>query len=615
MTARAADLVVGTAGHVDHGKTTLVRALTGRDLDALPEEKARGITIALGFAPLDLPDGRRVALVDVPGHERLVRTMVAGATGLDAVLLCVSAVDGVMPQTREHLAILGLLGVSRGAVVLTHADLVDEELLALASDDVADLTRGTFLEGAPVVPFEAPSGRGRDDVVAAIAALIREERPAVGPFRLPVDRSFVRPGFGVVVTGTVWSGALTDGASVRLLPDGGTARVRGIQVHGEASGMARAGWRVALNLAGVDRGEVARGTLVTDGPVPTPRVLDVRYQHLGPGPLDDGAPVRLLIGTSEAVGRLHLAEDRDQVAEGTASWAQVRLDAPVPALPGDRFVIRRPSPEETLGGGVVLDPWAPRLRRKERARVGRELARLAKGDATVWLERAGEAGLTPSEWAFRAPGAPRGVPLGDRVLAPTVVARLEGELLVAVDTFHRESPLAMGANRRELRRGRLAGLTERVFDGLVARLVDHRQIVVEGPLLRLARFAVTLGPEQAALRARIRAAFDDAGLAGRSAKALAEGLPDPQTIALTHLLERDGTITAVPGIGWVSSAALVGLRDALRGWFADHDLLQPGDLKETTGLSRKAAIPLLEWLDAQRWTQRRVDARSRGPAL
>jgi len=613
---QAASLVVGTAGHIDHGKTALVRVLTGVDLDALPEEKERGITIALGFVPFDLSDGRRVAFVDVPGHERLVRTMVAGATGIDAVLLCVSAVDGVMPQTREHLAILELLGVREGAVVLTMADLVDEELLELAMEDVSTVVRGTFLEEAPVVAFSAVTGQGREQVVAALGGFRRPERDEDGPFRLPVDRAFVRPGFGTVVTGTVWSGSLGDGAQVTLLPTGTPARVRGIEVHGSPAARASAGWRAALNLAGTDKEQVPRGTVVADGSVPCPRVLDVRYRHLASAePLVDGSPVRMLLGTAEGVGRLHIAGEDAQVAPGATAWAQIRLDTPLPALPGDRFVIRRPSPQETLGGGVVVDPWAPRMRRKHRVVAGEQLARLHGGEVEVWLERAGEEGLTPEQWTARSRGAPGGVRLGDRVLAPPVVARLEGALLMALEAYHRGQPLSLGANRRELRRGRLGHLGERVFDALVERLGETGPVVVEGPLVRLTGFSIQLTEAQVVLQERLRASIEEAGLAGLAPKALHERHREPEVAALMRLLEKGGIVLQVAGIGWVGREALDGIRARLREWFTQEGQLTPGQFKDLTGLSRKAAIPLLEWLDKERITRRAGDVRLPGTAL
>ncbi len=612
----AGGLVVGTAGHIDHGKTSLVRALTGVDLDALPEERERGITIALGFTALDLPDGRRAAFVDVPGHERLVRTMVAGATGIDAVLLCVSAVDGVMPQTREHLAILELLGVRRGAVVLTMADLVDDEMLELAEEDVRDAVAGTFLDGAPIVPFSAVTGRGKDDVIEVIAGFPDSERDGSGPFRLPVDRAFVRPGFGTVVTGTAWSGTLEDGSTVRLLPGERTARVRGIQVHGRPAPRAVPGRRTALNLAGVEVDDVPRGTVIARGEVPCPSMIDVRYTHLGAAPpMDDGAAVRVLLGTAECMGRLYLAADAEQFRPEGDHFAQLRLEQPLPCLPGDRFVIRRSSPVHTLGGGVVLDPWTRRMRRRHRAAWGEALRRLAEGDRRVWLERAGDEGLDPADWARRG-GAPEdGVVLGDRILAPTVAARLEGALLEALAAFHAEHPLALGAHRRELRRGRLGHLSDRVFDALVDRLAALATVEVAGPLLRVAGFEVVLSPEQVALKEAVERTIDEAGAGGISPRALHAAHPEPEVAALLKLVEDEGTARQIPGLGWVSERSLAELRRRLQAHFAAHDTLSPGAFKELTGLTRKGAIPLLEWLDAQKWTRRAGDLRAAGPAL
>jgi selenocysteine-specific elongation factor len=610
-----ADLVVGTAGHIDHGKTSLVRTLTGVDLDALPEEKRRGITIALGFTALELPDGRRAAVIDVPGHERLVRTMVAGATGVDAVLLCVSAVDGVMPQTREHLAILRLLGVQEGAVVLTMADLVDPEMLELAREDVADGVHGTFLEGRPIVPFSAVSGQGREELLELVAGFQRAERDVEGPFRLPVDRTFVRSGFGTVVTGTVASGRLEDGSSVRLLPGDGTARVRGLQAHGETVGAVQAGWRAAVNLAGVDRDAVSRGVVVTTADLPCPHMIDVRYRHLASAPpLEDRAVVQVLHGTEEVTGRLHLAEDLEELTPGRVTFAQLRLDHPLPCLPGDRFIIRRPSPADTVGGGEILDPWTRKMRHKERAAHGRQLARLHGGDLQVYLERAGDVGLTPAEWALRGRGAP-GVQVGDRVLAPPIVGRLEGALVESLAAFHATRALALGAQRRELRRGRVGHLPDRLFDALVERLAAVGLVTLEGPLVRLKGFAVELTPPQAALQVAIRETIAAAGLSGVTVKALHEAHPDPETAALVHLLESAGEVEQVPSVGWMMAAVLDGLRASLRAFFADHDTMATGDFKELSGQSRRAAIPLLELCDKRRWTRRLGDARLRGDAL
>lgn len=607
-------LLLGTAGHIDHGKTSLVRLLTGADLDTLPEEQARGITIALGFTALQLPDGRRAALIDVPGHERLIRTMISGATGLDAVLLVVSAVDGVMPQTREHLAILGLLGVEQGLIALTMADLVDEELLELAMADVEDAVAGTFLEEAPMIPTSTEDGRGRDALLQAIAQLQAPQRDASGPFRLPVDRAFSRPGFGTVATGSSWSGMLEDGATVNLLPQQIEARVRGIQVHGQPAPQAGPGLRVAINLAGVDKADVPRGTVVTRGSIPCPHMLDVRYTHLHSAPaLADGASVRVLLGTSECIGRLHIAADRTELSPGITTPAQLRLDSPLPCLPGDRFIIRRTSPLETLGGGIVIDPWARKMRRKHRVDWGTEINRLADGDSIVWLERAGDLGLAPEDWASR--GGVGGVQVADRVLAPSVLGRLEGALVESLAHFHTENPLALGAHRRELRRGRLGHLPEKLFDALVDRL-GGGQIQLSGPLVRAAGFQVALDPDQLGLKADLEATIRSAGLGGLKPKALHAAHPEPEVAALLRLIEDDGTAQQIAGIGWVESAALDGLLDELRSWFAEHSVLTPGEFKDLTALTRKAAIPLLEWLDKHRYTAFGAEGRrTRGSRL
>lgn len=608
-------LVIGTAGHIDHGKTTLVRALTGTDLDTLPEEQERGITIALGFAPLTLTDGRLAGFVDVPGHERLVRTMIAGATGIDAVILCVSAVDGAMPQTREHLAILELLGVPAGAVVVTMADLVDEEMLELAVEDVKDAVAGTFLDGAPVIATSSVTGQGLDALRDHLATLAPRPRRREGPFRLPVDRAFSRPGFGTVVTGTTWSGTLRDGAIVTLLPGSDTARVRGIEVHGASVDEALPGRRTALNLAGIETAQVPRGTVVATEGVPCASMIDVAYRHLDDAPpLADGASVRVLVGTAERIGRVVLADVRPELPAGARGFLQLRLDAPMPCLPGDRFVLRRTSPVTTLGGGEILDPWAPKLRSRHREEAARELARLQGGDLRVWLQRAGEEGLDPKDWARRAPGVDA-VVLGGRAFGAPVVARLSGLLLDAVARFHLDQPLALGAQRRELHRGRLAHLDERVFDALLARLAEQGGLVVDGAMVRAPGFAVALDPAQAALAERVVGSIAGAGLDGLRPKALHEAHPEPEVAALLRVLDAGGRIRSIDKVGWVVPEAIEGLRAHVVTHFEGNDELATGAFKDLTGLTRRAAIPWLEWLDAQGWTRRDGDVRRAGPRL
>lgn len=615
--ATGATWVVGTAGHVDHGKTSLIRALTGVDLDTRPEERTRGITIALGFVPLDLPAGRRVAFVDVPGHERLVRTMIAGATGIDAALLCVSAQDGVMPQTREHLAILELLGVSHGIIALTKADLVDQELLELAAEEIADEVTGTFLEGAAIVPVSAVAGTGLDDLKEALEALPVELEDAGGPFRLPVDRAFSRPGFGTVVTGTAWSGTLAVGDTVRLLPDDLEARVRGLQTHGVATDTVRAGWRVAINLSGVDVEQAPRGTVVCTGHVPSSQMIDVHLRVLDSAPeLDDGAAVRFLVGTSEVLGRLYLAEHADQLEPDSEVYAQVRLESPVAVLPGDRFILRRASPMDTLGGGVVVDPWAPRLRRKDRVEHGLQSASMHGGDRSVWLLRAGERGLEEAAWR-RRPGASDdvGIVLADRRYHATLLDRLEGVLDRAVATFHVEHPLLRGAGRRELLRGRLGHLDPKVFDALVRRRVAAGALELDGGLVREAGFVPTLDTVARQRRDALVSAFTAAGLEGLTLKKALEVVNSPDTEALIRLLEHEERLVAVPQAGWLDAGAVRDLKVRLQEHFSSSDLLETSAFKDLTGLPRRVAIPLLEWMDGQAWTRRVDGGRVAGSGL
>ncbi|MCK6505053.1 selenocysteine-specific translation elongation factor [Myxococcota bacterium] len=605
-------LVVGTAGHIDHGKTTLVRALTGVDLDTLPEERARGITIALGFTHLDLGGDRTLSFVDVPGHERLVRTMIAGATGLDAVLLCVSAVEGVMPQTREHLDILRLLGVRQGLCVLTMADLVDEEMLALATMDVEEAVAGSFLDGAPIlavaVPPDGAPPRGLDALRAALATLAPAERSATGPFRLPIDRAFVRRGFGTVVTGTLRSGELRDGDEVEVLPDGIRTRVRGLQVHGHPVAASQAGQRTAVNLAGVERDDLARGqVLVHPGRIEPASVIDCRVHHLPGAPaLPDGARVRLLSGTAEVMAALSVI-DGEALAPGQDHLVQLRTEAPLVLLPGDRLVLRRESPVETLGGGEVLDPWAPRARRRDHARVAAELRALLAGDRSVLLSRAGDTGLSPARAALL--GVTGGAPLGDRLVHPDRVAWLQARLGEALDTWHRERPLTPGAPRRDLRRGPLAHLDDRAFDALVALAAARGELVLEGPVLRRPTWRIQPTAAQQAVLDGLRAEVAAGGLDGVSAGALLAREPD----AFMLLVARGDLVRM--GDRVVDGALLQPLLAQVRAWFDAHAAMSPTEFKDLSGLSRRMAIPLLEWLDASGLTSRQGDQRVAGPAL
>lgn len=603
--------VVGTAGHIDHGKTTLVRALTGVDLDTLPEEKARGITIALGFTRLARPGAVPISFVDVPGHERLVRTMIAGATGLDAVLLCVSAVEGAMPQTREHLAILDLLGIRHGLVVLTMADLVDPELLELALLDVEDLVTGTFLEGAPVIPVSVPpqgQPTGLEALVEALTHLELADRPLDGPMRLPIDRAFVRRGFGTVVTGTLRSGQLADGDEVVILPEGLKARVRGLQVHGEAVARTGAGTRSAVNLAGIEREDINRGqVLCHPGVIEPAHIIDAQVRHLPGAPeVEDGATVRLLAGTAEVLAVLGVL-DGEALTPASEHLVQLRTEAPIVVLPGDRFILRRESPLQTLGGGRVLDPWARRVRRRDAAAAADELRALLAGDRSVLLRRAGQEGLSDTRAALL--GVTGGVLLGERLLHPDEVRRLSAHLLEAVAEWHRDRPLTAGAPRRDLRRGPLQSLDTPTFDGLVASLLNGGALVAEGPTLRLPSFRITPTPEQQATLDTIEAQVRTAGLEGQPASTMLSLNGDA-----TALLLARGTLTRIAD-RLVLSVELASLRARVEAWLSAQGRLSTSDFKELSGLTRRTAIPMLEWFDSAGITRREGDDRVAGPRL
>jgi selenocysteine-specific elongation factor len=599
----ASQLIIGTAGHIDHGKTSLVRALTGVNLDRTPEEQSRGITITLGFTHAELPDGRLAAFVDVPGHERLVRTMIAGATGLDAVVLCVSATEGVMPQTKEHLAILDLLGVERGFVALTMCDLADEEMLELARLDVEDAVQGTFLEGAPIL--DTASGekpQGLEAVREQIATMAVQARPQDAIFRLPIDRAFIQRGFGTVVTGTARGGSLNDGSDVWILPIDLKSRVRGLQVHGASVEQATPGQRTAMNLAGIERDDLARGMVVVgNADLQTASVIDVQVRMVpGAATIPSGGRVRLLVGTAEVLAVADVMGEEALVG-GQTHWVQLRTETPIVAVPQDRFIIRRESPLETLGGGVILDPWAPRVRRKNHDRARTELEKLAAGDKRVFLTRGGPAGLSDAEATIR--GIQDATPLANRRLHPDQYEHLCATLVGALKQHHASHPLEPGAPRRALHAGTLLALSERTFDALITRMIETEKIVAKGPILRLPEFSIHLTQEQQDAQNALEARLQTAKLEGIRFSVLVKESP-----ALLQLLLNAGISERVAE-QVVHSAALDRLIVDVRSFLDSHESLQPADFKAITGLSRKHAIPLLEWLDARGITRREGSSR------
>jgi selenocysteine-specific elongation factor len=639
MTMR--NVVVGTAGHIDHGKSALVLALTGTDPDRLKEEKARGITIDLGFAHSRTADVN-IAFVDVPGHERFVRNMLAGVGGIDAVLLVVAADESVMPQTREHFEICRLLHVPAGIVALTKADLVDAEVLDLVRLETRGLVTGSFLEHAPMIAVSSRTGQGLDELREALRRLAASipSRPSEGPVRLPIDRVFSMKGFGTVVTGTLVSGRIRQDDDLVLLPRGRRVKIRGIQVHRGEEAEAFAGQRVAANLVGVEVGEIARGeTLVEAGAFVPTRLVDTRVEIVGNArPLKHGARVRLHQGTSEILGRAALAgQERMEIAPGSDGYVRLRLESPAVLTRGDRFILRSYSPPLTIGGGIVLDPQPP-LRAGVRRPAG--AARFAcldpaaegHGDASddairIMLADAGAAGLAsaaltsrvgldPAERAARIQHLVERrevVVAGERLVAPTEIAMLEQHVLETLGEHHRLEPLVEGMPREELRERLFARAGPAVFEYVLERLVAARKVVARDRVA-LAGHRIALSQDDQKVSERLEALFAASGLRPPEVAALASALGSEAGVIdrVVGLLLRQRTLVRV-GTLVFHERALQGLKAEVsalkRAASGETITLDVAGFKERFRVTRKFAIPLLEYLDRERVTRRVGDVR------
>jgi selenocysteine-specific elongation factor len=619
-------LTLGTAGHIDHGKTALVHALTGVDTDRLPEERERGISIALGYASLALPSGRSLSVVDVPGHERFVRTMISGATGIDLALLVVACDDGVMPQTREHVAILELLGVRAAVVALAKRDLVDHETAELARADVEELLAGTALAGAAVVETSARTRTGlgelRDALDAASAAI--EPRSAGGAARLPVDRAFTLHGIGTVVTGTLWSGTVAAGDRLVVSPGGGEVRVRSVEVHDQPVERAHAGQRVAASLSGVERSAIPRGaTLATPGSLPGSYRLDVELRALPGGPgVAPSALVQVLVGTACATARVALLQ-AGKLAAGSTGLAQLRLREPVAAVRGDRVILRSTAPQATIGGGAVLDPAPPRHGAADG--VLERLHLLAGGDPASLVRAALQGAAWPQALGRVAPPG-----LLDRAAAVAALTALaeSGEVMQLG-----------GAEPTWLTQARYAELRETVREQLERRAAEHPlepalpagAVVTAGPgadalLARLAADGVLERDGAHVLLAGARAdstgghAAEAAGLLDALAQGgftppdlpalqLASGLPEREFAALTVALERDGRLVRFGGDLAYSSEHYARARGIVVARCNEHGSIALAELRDELGASRRITQALLERLDADGVTRRVEDRR------
>ncbi|HEY9854140.1 MAG TPA: selenocysteine-specific translation elongation factor, partial [Stenomitos sp.] len=619
-------VVIGTAGHVDHGKTTLIRALTGVDTDRLEEEKRRGLTIDLGFAPFTLPSGRTASVVDVPGHEKFLKNMLAGVSGMDLVLLVVAADDGVMPQTREHLEILSLLHVRKGIVVVTKTDLVDPELLELAIEDIASALKGTFLEQAPVVPVSAPTGAGVPELLATIDQVAgeTEQRDARAPFRLPIDRVFVKQGFGTVVTGTLTSGTLKEGDSVAVLPAGETSRVRGLQVHGGKRDRAVAGQRVAINLVGLERTDLGRGDWLVPPELFAPAmVIDVRLELLpNAHPLEHRTRIRLHHGTAEIIGRVALL-DRDELVPGEAAYAQLLLEGPVVADFGDRFVLRLYAPMHTIGGGTVLNPSSRRLKRGQPLTLS-ALAAAAEGRwpdlASARLLEAGSEGLTRAELAQTLPWAVRQATVEALVAQGTATLRrdrlvhkdarnsLEGKVLEAIAKGQAQAPWRLGVPREALQAQTQIPL--KALTPLLEELAANGELKATGRLWSQATWQPQRSPEHQKAWQTLHERLQT-GRFVPEADLLVE-LPAFGRDLLDDAVEAGEAVRLGQGM-FASGEAMAAAQDSIRTHLLRESAITAAQARDLLNTNRKAIIPLLEYLDSRGFTRRQGDVRVLAP--
>ncbi len=619
--------ILGTAGHVDHGKTELVKRLTGWDTDRLKEEKERGISIELGFAPLPLGPETMVGIVDVPGHEKFVKQMVSGAGGIDLAMLLVAADEGVMPQTREHLEVLRSLHIASGVVVISKGDLATDELLVMVKSDVAELVEGTFLQGAPLVVTSAKSGQGIEELKRTILELTRSvaERDRSGPFRLAVDRVFHMQGIGVVITGSGCSGTVAVGDSLDVLPSGKKARVREIQSFGEKRERGYAGERLAVALQGIKLDEISRGDmLATPSAFFASSHVDTRLRVADYAELDlkHRERVRVHHFASEVLGRVSLL-DTDLIRSGEDGLVQLALEAPIVASEGDYIVVRKYSPTRVLGGGRILDPSAPRHRRRDPA-VLDALHLKETGDAAQKLLQAVEvAGMNGvKENALDAATAAAlqkkgevsiidGVVFSRRALAGTAE-----RIVTLAEEYVKAHPLRYGMDKEELRQKLRFPHPTALFNRVLDELAATQPLFVRENRVRAGSAGVSLPPDLQEDTDRLENIIQRAGhFFLRLTEIEGEWRGRSSVRDALEFLRENGRVIRLGDDGYIHAKALEGCLQVLRTWFQSHTTLSVGDLKELLGVTRKHAVPLLEHLDRMKLTVRDENVRRAGPSL
>jgi selenocysteine-specific elongation factor len=622
-------VIIGTAGHVDHGKTALIGALTGVETDRLKEEKARGISIDLGFAPFRLPDGTIAGVVDVPGHEKFINNMLAGIGGIDLVLLVVDVNEGVMPQTREHLQILKLLEIPRGIVVLTKCDLADRDLIDLVEEDLREETAGTFLAAAPFCRVSAITGAGIQELVKTIQQEIAAlpVKDSSGPMRLPVDRHFSVTGFGTVITGTLLSGTVKLGDSVEVLPVERIVRVREIQVHGKKVEQACAGQRVALNLVGLDREDVPRGSVVgTPGVFEQTSRFDARLTLLedAPRPLRFRDPVHVCLGTSRVVGLVALL-DRDKLQPGESVLAQVHLERPLVAHRLDRFIIRSYSPVTTIGGGMVVDPQ-PLKHKRFRAEVLQALQELESGEKSFLLQKLASAGCARVKELALASGLSQERirdhleklqtdgqvdQLAEQWLPVENLNLWRSRLLETVDRFHAEQPLQTGIPRATLKGALPRLLSPKSFDALLGLEVASAGLELHGDCVARPGFQKRIDPAQAQRLEQLADAYRSAGTQAKNRREMLGGLGIAESAAeplLRHLFD-EGTLVKLTEETFFHRDVYQLALTALIQHFSDNETLSLAEFRDLIGSSRKQVQALLEHWDKLKYTLRRDEVR------
>ena len=627
-------IILGTAGHIDHGKTALIKALTGIDTDRLKEEKERGITIELGFAHFRLSDDLIIGIVDVPGHERFVKNMVAGASGIDLVLMVIAADEGVMPQTEEHLEICELLGIKTGLIAITKIDLVEQDWLELVKEDILNFTKDTFLKDAPIIPVSSVTGEGLESLKAAIKDIVKkiEIKSDEGPFRLPVDRVFTIKGFGTVVTGTGISGSIKKGDQVFIYPRGIKTKIRNIQVHGQDVEEIHSGFRTALNLQGIEKDGIERGDVVATPYTLKPSyLLDLEFKYLESAerPLKYKSPVRLHIGTSEVLG--HIFFPKEQIEPGERLCVQIRLSSPIAVLRGDRYVLRSYSPIRTIGGGVVLNP-IPKKRKRHKKEHWEELNLLSQiGDEEVIYYHLSKSqngltlndiGLRSGVWANRLESILKRLIDSNKVIfikelgryfSSEVIEALNNKLIDILNNYHKNHPLDLGMDKEELKSKSEVHISDnRLFSILLDNLIKKGLVEKEKELLRVKGFSPKLNSSDQRLYDEIEALYRKSRLKPPVEKELVKRFnkDSNELRKIIKLLLRRGFIIKIKEGFYIHQNALKELEDKLITFFKTNQEIGVPEFRELTGgISRKYLIPLLEYLDSQKITIRVGDKR------